>query len=241
MGRGQRDFASTQALTYTATLSDMAELAVRLGSIDIFDRRGQVIDMDDCEATVFKWFKSILGGGSAVYDGSFPKSGSQCIKFTTGTGALHNTHIEKRFVPLLSQRLGIEFSFSQPDTDTNLYMALGYLDGTNSHVGKIKVDFNAKKLSYLDSAGVYQEITDVSEFHAGTFLYYPTKVVVDFSADKFTRLLFAGTEYDLSSFLLREAASVSAPYITYSITLERRASSGGVLYADDFILTQDEP
>ena len=45
---------------------DHAELAARLGSIDIYDRRGAVIDLDNFEAPYMRWIGETLGGGGNV-------------------------------------------------------------------------------------------------------------------------------------------------------------------------------
>lgn len=241
MARGQADFGAYTAETYLAGLSDMAELAVRLGSIVIFDRRGKVIDLDDCEGTLFKWYPTLVGDGAAIFDSTNPKSGSQCIKLTSGGGLGDHAAIEKRFPPLASQILGFEICFSQPDTDTYLDIIITYHDGTNSHSGKLRIDFNAKTISYWEGAAIYTKILDVDEFHEGTFFYYPIKLVVDLSLNYFKRLLFAGTEYDLSTYPLRTTGSGAAPHFSFTLDLVRRTGAGGDIYIDDSIITEDEP
>jgi len=240
MPRGQPDYGMTQPSAYIASLSDMAELAARLGSIVLFDRRGRVIYLDDCEGTVLKGYPTVLGDGGIAFDTVYPHSGSQCIKFTSGTGRLNHAMIEKRFPPLLSKRVGLEFCFSQPDTDTVLYLVITYHDGTNSHSGKIRLEFNAQTLDYQTGPLVYTKIADLDAFHGGTFLYYPVKVVIDIEASTFVRVLLAGTQHAIPTLPLYTAASPAAPHFSFGIDLEQRAGTGGVIYSDDIIITEDE-
>lgn len=240
MPRGQPDYGMTQPSAYIASLSDMGELAARLGSIVLFDRRGRVIYLDDCEGTVLKGYPTLVGGGAIVLDAVYPNSGSQCIKFTSGPAAIDHAMLEKRFPPLLSERVGLEFLFSQPDTDTTLALLIQYHDGTNSHSGRIRLEFNAKTLDYQSGAIAYTLIADLDAFHAGTFLYYPVKLVIDIETSTFVRVLFAGTQHDISTLPLYTVASGAAPHFSFGIDLDRRAGTGGVVYIDDIIITEDE-
>ncbi|GAH83946.1 unnamed protein product, partial [marine sediment metagenome] len=84
MPRGQPDFGMYASASTIGSVSDLAELAVRLGSINIFDRRGKVIDFDDFEDVRKGWEFELLGGATAVRASTAPKSGSQHWILTTG-------------------------------------------------------------------------------------------------------------------------------------------------------------
>ncbi len=240
MARGQKDYGLYAVEDYLAGMSDMAELAVRLGSIVIFDRRGKVITLDNCESPIIKWSQNLSGNGVVFLDDTYSKSGTQCLQLSA-TASGDAVTLARGFPPLLSRRIGLEFSFSRPSPNNYLDFKTTHSDGVNFSVGKIRVDINAKKLYYLDSSNAFIEFAEVGSFDSALYLYYPIKLVVDFETNKYVRLLFAGTEYDLSSYGLYVYAAVASPYVSFIVTWQWRTGIAGSVYLDDFIFTQDEP
>jgi len=241
MPRGQPDFGMYAPQTYVAGLADMAELAVRLGSIVIFDRRGKVIELDDCESPKFKWWTERVGDGALVLDNRTPKSGGQCIKLTSGTANGNYVRIQKSFAPQVSLRVGMECSFCFPDTDTLFSIYTIWFDGAKRYLASVQIDFNAKTLSYATGWFTFTQFATTDAFFPGLFCYYPIKLVADYEVRKHARLLLADKEYDISAFALGESDSILKPHYTWGVRLDRRANTGGSIYVDDFILTQDEP
>ncbi len=241
MARGQPDYGPSHRSIYGAGLSDLGELAVRLGSPVIFDRRGQVIDYDDFEGTVLKWTVIQIGSGAAALDSTMPRSGAQGVKLTSGSGALNHATLSKGFTPLASQRLGLECVFANPSTDTYLVLQIGYFDGTTSYLAGIRFDFNAQKIAYRTGGLAYTDIIDTDAFNTTSFFYFPIKLVADFEAGLFVRLLFGGAQHDLSAYPIFSTDSATNPKLDFRIAHERRAGTGDAVYIDDVILTQDEP
>ncbi|KKM13586.1 hypothetical protein LCGC14_1714710 [marine sediment metagenome] len=241
MSRGQPDFGMYAPQAYGASLSDMAELAVRLGSINIFDRRGKVFDLDDCEATLLKWVVATVGNGAAAFDNTSPKSGGQCIKMTSGDGALDGVSMAKAFSLFDAKRLGFEFSFALPSSHVSLTIIIDNYDATSHYKAEIKIDFNAQTLSYLDSSNAFVELATPDPFTAKAFIHYPFKLVADFDTGYYVRLLFLGVEYDLSEYALYTSGASWRPNTEFKLELARKAAPGGNIYLDDFIFTEDEP
>ncbi|GAI49683.1 unnamed protein product, partial [marine sediment metagenome] len=63
MSRGQPDYGSSAVKEVAGTLADMGELAARLSSIVEYDRRGDVVYLDDFEEPVLKWSPLAAGAG----------------------------------------------------------------------------------------------------------------------------------------------------------------------------------
>jgi len=241
MPRGQPDFGMYAAETYLAGMSDMAELAVRLGSIVIFDRRGKVVDLDDFEDALFKWVTVNVGASHSLFSSASAKSGTQSIIQHVGGVGDTPTYMERGFTLLPSKRLGVEIAYAKPSTTAYLLIRL-YRAITTSHAwGQIKLDFNAKKVYYQDSAGNYQEITDITTPSNFPFVYYPIKFVVDFDTGFYERLIFEGVEHDLSAYALYSVIIGSVPGVQTRITWTRIGGAGSDIYIDDYILTMEEP
>lgn len=241
MVRGQRDYGMYAATAYGAGVSDMAELAARLGSIVTLDRRGRVILLDDCEESILKFYDGSGGTYTVTLDSTTPKSGSQCIKLTAGALATDFANIGKRMPPLTSHRLGLEVSFSKPSA--NAYLALEIIrhNGADSQYGNIRIDVANKKIAYMSAWLVWTDILDIDAVRVEEFCYYPVKLVVDFDTKKFVRLIYAGVEYDLSAYPLHTWVSYTTTLFEYAIALGSQTVGAQSIYVDDFILTMDEP
>ena len=156
MPRGQPDFGMYAAESVVAGLSDMAELAVRLGSISIFDRRGKVIDFDDFEGVLLKWRAVGAGLATAKFSSASAKSGSQSILLNVKAALPSTIELYRGIRPLLSKRLGLEIAYAKPDTTAILVIRLAYFDGTNITKGEIRLHFSTLDLWYVDEDNVLQ-------------------------------------------------------------------------------------
>jgi EAL domain-containing protein (putative c-di-GMP-specific phosphodiesterase class I) len=105
----------------------------------------------------------------------------------------------------------------------------------------VKLDFSTYKLYYYSSADSWVEITTLDAFSASDQSFHPIKLVVDFDTLKYDRVIVDNTLYDLSSFSLYSAVSALNQRILWEVTLEGLNTTGGQLYVDDAIFTQEEP
>ncbi len=242
MARGQPDYGMYAPKTTTGSLSDMGELAVRLGSIVTYDRRGEVVDFDDFNLPIARWGTVIVGIGSyALYSSSSSKTGSQSMMLHVINGAFEHCGIQKYTNIARSKRVGMEISFSNPSTEAHLWIYLSYFDGTTTRRGRLKIDFNGQKLYIIDRDAAEIEVADTGLFRSAVWCFYTVKLVVDFDTGKYVRLMFSDREYDISTTLLEEAPSVEAPTYALYYQLANRVATGSSIFLDSHILTQGEP
>lgn len=241
MARGQPDYGAYSSQNYTANLADLGEHAVRVGSPVIFDRRGEVIDADDLESPILKFLTFTVLNAAVTLDSTYPKSGSQCIKLSSGDGVGHLASITKGFIPLLSQRLGLEFVFANPTNRSYIEIIINYIDGPLLHRGGMRIDFNSQELSYQTGDATWAKFADINAPITLAFRYFPVKLVVDHSTGYFVRALFGGLEFDLSSYPIFNTLAGLPPEIVFIITHRWRAGAISHLYVDDVVLTQGEP
>lgn len=242
MPRGQPDFGMYATKTVGASLADIGELGVRLGAIDIYDKRGDVVDFDNFEGLVLKWKTSLVAPATIRLVNDSVKSGSQAVHLVSRAVALDTVYIYRTISVLGSKRLGIEWSFSTLSLTTDLYIVIAYDDGTTLfHEGIVKIDPNAQKIYIENPAGGYDEIASFLPLVSLAYCFYTCKLVVDFATDKYVRLLFADTEYDVSGYTLFTGATAATPYIDCGIEIINRPAVVAAVWVDDFILTQSEP
>jgi len=240
--RGQPDFGMYAPKTVGASLADLGDLAVRLGSIVEYDRRGDIVCLDDFEATILKWSADPwVGTEYARLDSTSVKSGSQAVRLHTPDTAFASITISKGVPILGSKRLGFEVSFSRLSTNLDLFLEIYYYTGTRRLFAAVQLDNSTRKLYVYNAGGAYEEVADTGLLFDRSFLFFTFKLVVDFDTLKYVRLLFNINEYDISSISLYTRSSIGAPYVITHITLSNKDADGGDVWLDNFILTQAEP
>jgi len=241
MSRGQPDYGAYAEGDVISLLDDMAELAVRLGSIVKFDRRGKVVYLDDFEAPNLKWIKGITAGGTVLHDSVYPQSGAQCIKLTPNAGATDLAGISKEFGVVISQRLGIEFAFANPSANLSYYIEVSYFDGTSFHRARFNLDFSTSRMSIWSGIGAWTDIGAIDAFYETGYSYFPVKLVADFSTNTYLRAMITETWHDLSAYTLSLQGGAGAPRLQIACLATNETGVAGSIYVDDCIFTQQEP
>ena len=242
MSRGQPDYGLYTETPVASGISDPGEAAARLGSINVYDRRGWTVWMDDFEAPSLKWTsRSSVGGTLPVLSTADAWMGIQCAYFRTAIVAGAYAEIRRKF-PLIRQgKVGIEF------TILNASRALGYFrariltyDGVNRTDAELRLDANARTATIVTPAG--DIIVATNCFNTlPHLLWRPVKLVVDTSTDHYIRLLIGPTEIDISSHQLVPAGASNETMLWVDLRLVGELVFGQNAYLDNFIMTQNEP
>jgi len=221
---------------------DDAELAARLGSINTFDRRGNVVWMDDFEGPVLKWNTSTNGDNAAVaLSTTWPKQGSQCCKLTAGEGAAGNAAI-LRYINLYSLGcVGLEVSFTVDAATTAVDIQFRYYDGDNSQNGYMRIIPGTQTIQYVNALGAWADIlTDINLYDDGT-TYNTLKLVINTRTIEFVRVLYNERSASMAGLGLRQGVGAIAPTLYAIITHASIAAAVKSIYVDNVILTQNEP
>jgi len=242
MPRGQRDYGLYAPTEVTASVSDMGEVAARLGSIVIYDRRGIVVDFDNFESPVLNWEAANAAAGDyARLDSTNNRSGAQAVKLHSRNVAGAYAGIVKNVQPLASESLGMEISFDHLQTDCCLVAMIEYIGSTRHHLAGIKLDFADNKLYVWDGNPDWVEAGDIPEMETENHLFYTLKFVVDFTTDMYKRVMLNLNEYDISNEACYGNDEVGVSIMITEIRSENLAAVGGDTWLDDWIFTQDEP
>lgn len=242
MPRGQPDFGMYAAKETVSGLADVGELVARLGSIVTYDRRGDIVWLDDFESDILKWSYTTFGtGGSFEATAETARNGGFCAKLTTPTGELANITIIKKVPYPVLGKFGYEASFTKDDDHDFILLSSYLFDGTNYKYAGIKVDITNSRLMYIDSKGIWQSLATGITLYEAKDLFYTLKFVVDWVNSKYVRAIFANIEYDLSTYGVYTFGDTRAPYLTIQV-MEVTATEAAIIgYVDDVILTQNEP
>lgn len=242
MPRGQPDYGGFQVKTVGATLADMADLAVRLGSIVEYDRRGDIVCIDDFEEPVIRWLDTDDGVQTVRLSSTSFKSGSQALKLHNKAVAGDGIEIGKSFKKLGSSRLGIEISLSNPPDTSYFDIHLTSYDGATRRLAWVQLNFSTEEIKVRLHGDTWQVIEPNFIVFEENFCFTPVKLVLDFEAGKYVRLQVGNIEYDISAFTIPWLGSTATPreYVYFALGNDASATAADI-YLDGFILTQNEP
>jgi len=221
---------------------DTGELAARLGSPSVEDRRGNVVWYDDFEGASKKWAYTVTGAGSAVaLNAAYSWRGSQAMKITTADDPDDVCGIDKYFNLPSETRIGVEIHALFRHTKEKLYIVMTGYDGGHYYDAELIFDRENLTLEYLDSDNVPQTLDNSVSYYSGYEQWLLMKLVIDWDTKKYVRAIVGDTEYDLSTYNIRTVASLENPILWTVIWGYPTDANNHDIYIDDFILTQNEP
>lgn len=242
MPHGGPDWGTPGPLATVYTLEDMAELVVRLGSIDTFDRRGNVIFLDDFESSINKWKTEAFGDGASVaITADTARNGAFSAKLVTGddTGDYSRIYRDMAY-PKLS-RIGVEFSACFDPQLSFLGLRFTLFDGTGYWDAHIRYYHNDKQIIYYDGLGFYVPLITDFQISLSAKQFHTFKLVIDPENNRYHRLIIDSYAYDISDKALYKPDSDTSPLLQLFITAMPIKGFNAVTYIDDVILTQNEP
>ena len=231
---------SSQATVHEVT--DLGELAVRLGSIDRFDRRGDVIWMDDFQDGLFKWSQGTAGTGAAV-DLSFARArnGMLSCRLLAGSDGTRQALISRELhFPVLSG-MGLEVSFEISSETDEVQFNFPLYDGVNFHDFRFIWSDALSELQYRDADANHVAFATGVDLSIAGGLFHIAKLVIDAENKEYARVIVDDTAYPLAGKTPYTIASAELPRIRARIENHGRAGSNDVVYLGDAIITQNEP
>lgn len=221
---------------------DDAELAVRLGSVNRFDRRGWSWFYETFEDTLARWQLSGLGVGcAAALSTVSARSGKQSALLTTGN-AVDDWELIYTMLPYPpTTRFGYEISFTLGTSIKSLELQLSFYTGTQWLISGIKVDVVGNTLQYVKPGPAYQTFKTVVPFYQNDYSFHTLKFVVDLSTLNYVRCLYDDMVMDMSSYLFGGIPDGTARHMESQITVKNNAAGNHHCYLDDLIFTIEEP
>jgi len=242
MPRGQPDYGLTAQTVLAAGIADPGEAAARLGSINVYDRRGWTLWMDNFEAPALKWEAASFGGGIVpVLDSSRAWTGAQSVKLACPAAGAPISQLYRCFPLARLGKVGAEF-WIQTNQVVGSYIRflLGIYDGVNLSSAEMEYYPQLGTIRLATSVGWILVASDIYMTQAGQY-FLPIKLVVDMDTEQFIRLLVGEREIDISSYLMFNAGATVFRVIGVILALYGVAGGATEAYIDNFILTVSEP
>lgn len=241
MAHGTPDWGVTAGQVTTYQMTDLGELAARLGSIVTHDRRGDVIWLDDMEAGLAKWVVDGTGTGNAQdLSTTRARNGLYSARLVAGTGTANWAnmyHLEP--FPVVGA-FGMEYSFSLANVIGSLTTSFLLYDGTSILRAQVDWDVASGELRYRDAAGAWIVFATGVNLSRDPTLFHTCKLVADTLSKEYYRFILDEDTYSLKDIALQTPASALLPHLEATVEVGGADGLNATAYVDDVILTQNE-
>jgi len=221
---------------------DTGEMAARLGSIDTFERRGNVVLMETFEGPALQWIEDLNGDGAAAnLSISQVRAGGQSCKLTAGEGVNGMAHIYRIIGALVTGRLGVETTFTLNADTKEIRYGVDWYDGTHVYNSLVMYDLLNKRFEYKNADGDATPFLSDIELLSGDDRWHVMKFVVDTATNKFVRFMADNISKDMTGMPIYIDDSDTLASIDTGISHISNHASVKSIYIDNFIVTQNEP
>lgn len=242
MTHGTPDWGVTSGAVTVYQLTDLAELAARLGSPVTFDRRGDVLYLEQFESGLSAWASGVHGTGATV-DLSSARSryGRYSARMVAGSDDTPYAQIYRYFpYPVLS-RMGVELGINLATPFSYVEIRHDVFDGANWLQFRLRYHYGSWALQYQDGSGAWVTFATTRTLAGSLYQFSDMKLVSDPAAGEYVRCVVNSASYSLAGVGAYSTPLVAAPSRLLDIYLYGVEAENDVLYLDDVILTQNEP
>ena len=227
-------------------LDDMGEAVVRLDSPVLWDRRGEVILLDDFEDGLGKCIPNIPATDGAVYRYTGASAhGTICLRVRTGTDPVNTATIAWEIPPPVLSCIGLECSFGFSVLTRYIRWDIEHSTGGTIRQARLRYDHVNQIMECLNPAGGYTPCVSGLTTDATDAPAHILKLVINPTFDYYWRVILDNTEYDLSAYPYRVFSPAVGEEVIFRVYVEGRVVNStklnGALYLDRVIGTQNEP
>lgn len=223
-------------------LDDLGEAVVRLESIVLFDRRGDVIYLDQFDDGLTHWDSLTVGVGSTVTSSTTTaRHGANSIELHNGAVAGAFSTLVGRFPYPVISSLGMEVAFTVHANTQTLMVGIYVHDGVNYNRGHIRYNPTTNILEYYTTLGAWATLVTPLDLHENIHMFHILKLVVNITTQEYVRVIVDANEYAMTGLALNTVLSPVAPMLYVIVDHEGDGANTSDVYIDDFILTQNEP
>ena len=244
MPHGAPDWSKYRTTSTTYPVLDLAELAARLGTPATFDRRGDVVWMDDFSHGINKWYVTSNGvGGTAIPDHLYADVGPYSAKLTTPGTATNYTRITHYCHLPLAPTIGLEARIGLWQELHYFQWEIWAYDGSDATYYQIQIDLEVQPnlLQYLNSGGTWTTFRTDFEATGALNSFNYSKLVVDWQAKTYTRFILNDHISDLTGIAGRHYSTTSRRHTIIRFRAYGLDTGTGPAWVDGVIITHDEP
>lgn len=242
MPRGAPDYSNVWSSSPLHRLDDMAEMAARLGSPNVYDRGGYTIWMTD--------FESGLQGAWVGGDHEDSKATISSARAFHGNFSLKldPRGVDESYIRWFrvihyfeAGNIGIEFALSLDSHPERVKCYAFYHDET---------EIAEASLHYWPEAGLWkirpenagwETILEDFQLQTGPAAWHPIKIVLDFDKKEYVRVQIARHVINLPGRTIPTYSPPDAGQLEVRLEVDGSESEHASVYVDGVIITQGEP
>lgn len=241
MAHGAPDWFNVNPMETFYSLTDLGELAARLGCPSRIDRRGKVIWYDTFTSGLGAWDSFAYGAGSGVRLVMAPTvSPGGAMQIDAGTTMGGNAWAMTHLVAPLTARAGLEWYWTHPGTHGIALVIIETLINRTSYMCGVRYDGATGNVHFWPIA-----VPPVLTHELGNTIYYPNsyhnyKLVVDFATAHGVYLMVDGVPVDISDVPIYTSSVGAQNGINVSFIADNLTDTGTIVYVDDVVYTWGE-
>lgn len=241
-GRDYPDFGGSTSTTRQANITDLSELAVRLGSLSWFDRLGNVLITEGFEYGLGNWQPNAYPANaypvlSAKYFAKEPYS----AKLITTIDAGSYSGMKRYFpFPYVAQ-FGVEVHFKPVETFDTLYWWMTFYTGKRRYHVQVIIAYSDNELQLRTTTSLTDKIDDLDVQIGINSPFHVLKVTADLANENYARLMLDERDYDVSDKGIVNTVSTISPYLSMLFYLKPIANTVNRIWLDNIIFTINEP
>ena len=242
MAHGLPDWGLVGPKATVYGLDDLAEHAGRVGSPNVFDRRGDLVWQCDFRDGLESFSDdSGIAGGYTGLSTAHTRCGAYSMFFNTGPAHAAGAEAERNLPFPVHSRLGLEASFSISG-DHLYYQADMYAQSwTHTYHATMRVDPVNFLLQYRDQGGVFQPLRTGIDLNMFTECPNTLKFVIDWSTGEYVRAILNHEETSMAGLFFQTIAAGARPILRIEFMYMNQDDYEIRSYVDSVIVTQNEP
>lgn len=241
MSHGAPDYSNVSKEGLVYRVDDLGELAVRLGSIVTYERRGEVYWLTNFDNGLGDFESFISGTGSDIKLNNVKSEiGPYSIELVGGTQVGYYSQINKILAVPLSNTVGFQISIEHSSDSYVTQIDLTIYDGFTLYNGSVWIQASSQQIQLRDSDGNYFVLASSLGYLPNTQYFMHVKLVIDIVNNKYVRLLVDNVEYDLSAYGLASGGSSIKKSIQAKVTNYNDTGDASSIFVDNFIITINE-
>ena len=241
MARGMPDWGEYTPIQDLYKTLDYGEIAARTGSLVGFDRKGNVIFVDDCSSGVSRWNKIEWSGERVVGKYGYNIYGGYSI-YIEDDGLDSDRPGIYTSLPLFKKsKAGLEIIGNFAYARTLVEMRLRFDDGSQLLTFRVRFNNNDGTISLYAKTLGWVTIGHFVNMPSGAMWTWYAKMIVDPVSGKYDRFKFNGLEFDISKFMAMVGATTYAQLTVLQLTAGYAvANSYGGINLNGVIFTINE-
>ncbi len=242
MAHGTRDYGVGAPASTIYIVQDLAELAARIGSVDTFDRRGNIIWVTNFDDGIHGWLKEANQELSTLsWSAESARTGSFCMKVIMALPRTSWVKASYRLPILVFSKAGAEFCFDCQFGMTRFRIRHQLNDGKRIHEAGVEWNAAEGTMNYYGTDGYWHVLEPPYPLKREAHLYHTAKLVIDPATGKYVRFILDNAFWPMEDLSYFRDTDPSPPCIIPSIEFLAEIGAAVVAYVNHVITTQNEP